>query len=188
MTIGQRALVVSVLTLVVTATAVGLAQIGPKFYDDDPLLREPETQDASNVQEWDNILSYGLIQNLFATPGDARRIRAQNVNTIDEVPDSNWFTNRILARPLSLEEALRGTRDEPGPGAGTDDGASSQTGRGEPGLHRARLGGRHLVRPVRRAQLRRCRQRCLDGGQPDLSCARLLSDGVPPDRDPVRDS
>ena len=83
MTIGQRALVAGVLTLVVTATPAG-AQIGPKFYDDDPLLREPETQDASNVQEWDNILSYDLLQNLFATPGDTRRIRAQNVNTIDE--------------------------------------------------------------------------------------------------------
>ena len=54
MTIGQRALVAGVLTLVVTATPAGLAQIGPKFYDDDPLLREPETQDASNVQERDN--------------------------------------------------------------------------------------------------------------------------------------
>ena len=73
MAIGQRALVAGVLTLVVTVTPVGLAQIGPKFYDDDPLLREPETQDASNVQAWDNILSYDLIQNLFATPGDTRR-------------------------------------------------------------------------------------------------------------------
>lgn len=115
MTIGQRALVAGVLTLVVTATPVGLAQIGPKFYSDDPLLREPETQDASNVQERDNILFYDLVQNLFVTPGDARRIRAQNVNTIDEVPDSNWFTNRILARPLSLEEALRGPVTNPGP-------------------------------------------------------------------------
>ena len=118
MTIGQRALVAGVLTLVVTATSAALAQIGPKFYDDDPLLLEPETQDASNVQELDNILAYGLIQNLFATPGDARRIRAQNVNTIDEVPDSNWFTNRILARPLSLEEALRGPVTNPGPAPG----------------------------------------------------------------------
>ncbi|MCH7748982.1 MAG: hypothetical protein IH939_12905 [Acidobacteria bacterium] len=118
MTLGQRVLVAGVLTLVVIAVPAALAQIGPKFYDDDPLPREPETQDASNVQERDNILAYDLIQNLFATPGDTRRIRAQNVNTIDEVPDSNWFTNRILARPLSLEEALRGPVTHPGPAPG----------------------------------------------------------------------
>ena len=46
MSTSQRALVAGVLTLVVTATSAGLAQIGPKFYDDDPLPREPETQDA----------------------------------------------------------------------------------------------------------------------------------------------
>ena len=62
MTIIQRALVTGVLTFGVTATSAGLAQIGPKFYDDDPLLREPETQDASNVQERDNILAYDLIK------------------------------------------------------------------------------------------------------------------------------
>ena len=118
MATGQFALAAGVLALVVTATPVGLAQIGPKFYDDDPLLREPETQDASNVQERDNILAFDLLQNLFATPGDTRRIRAQNVNTIDEVADSNWFTNRILTRPLSVEEALRGAVANPGPAPG----------------------------------------------------------------------
>ena len=187
MTIGQRALVAGVLTLVVTATPAALAQIGPKFYDDDPLLREPETQDASNVQERDNSLSYGLIQNLFATPGDARRIRAQNVNTIDEVPESNWFTNRILARPLSLEEALRGPVTDPGPAPGPMTVLRAKLVGVTPGFTGRDSAGRYLVHPVRRAQLRRCRQRCLDGGQPDLSCARVLSDGVPPDRDPVRD-
>ena len=40
------------------------------------------------------------------------------MNTVDEVPDSNWFTNRILARPLSLEEALRGPVTNPGPAPG----------------------------------------------------------------------
>ena len=35
-------------------------------------------------------------------------MRAQNINTIDEVPDSSWFTNRILAHPLSPAEVARG--------------------------------------------------------------------------------
>ena len=35
-------------------------------------------------------------------------IRALNVNTVDEVPDSSWFTNRIGIRDLTVEELRRG--------------------------------------------------------------------------------
>ena len=36
----------------------------PKFFPDDPLQREPETQDASKVQEWD----IGLTADLLLEP------------------------------------------------------------------------------------------------------------------------
>ena len=62
-----------------------------KFYSDDPLQREPETQDASNVQSWDIDLIFDLGLNLFSRPGDPTpNVRARNLNTIDEVPDSTW--------------------------------------------------------------------------------------------------
>ena len=87
-----------------------------KFYSDDPLLREPETQDASNVQEWEIDLIWDLAVNMFGRPGDSTPdVKARNVNTIDEVPDSNWFTNRIGVRPLSIEEAVRGPLTGTGP-------------------------------------------------------------------------
>jgi hypothetical protein len=87
-----------------------------KFYSDDPLTREPETQDASGVQEWDIDLIFDLALNLFGRPGDSTpNVRAKNVNTIDEVPDSSWFTNRILARPLSVEDVSRGPLTGAGP-------------------------------------------------------------------------
>lgn len=35
-------------------------------------------------------------------------LRAQNVNALDEVPDSTWFTNRIGVRDLSLDELAVG--------------------------------------------------------------------------------
>ena len=35
-------------------------------------------------------------------------MRAVNVNTIDEVPDSSWFTNRIGRREMSIDEIVRG--------------------------------------------------------------------------------
>ena len=34
--------------------------------------------------------------------------RARNINTIDEVPDSSWFTNRVGARALTADELVRG--------------------------------------------------------------------------------
>ena len=48
----------------------------------------------------------------------AAAVRAQNVNTIDEVPESSWFTNRILARPLSAAEVERGPLEGAGPAPG----------------------------------------------------------------------
>jgi hypothetical protein len=92
---------------------------GPIFREDDPLAREPETQDATGAREWEIDLFVDLAINLFGQPGDrATGVRAGNVNTIDEIPDSNWFTNRILARPLSIEEAVRGPQSGSHPAEG----------------------------------------------------------------------
>jgi hypothetical protein len=94
----------------------------PRFLSDDPLRREPETQDASKVQEWEIGLTPDLLQNLFGRPGDPTpNVRAQNINTADEVPDSSWFTNRIYSRPVSVEEITKGplTIDGPAPGRWT---------------------------------------------------------------------
>ena len=99
----------------VLATAQSVEQ---KFFSDDPLTREPETQDASGAQPWDINLFYDLSYNLFVMPGRVpANVRAQNVNTIDEVPDSSWFTNRIGARAITLEELTRGPVVGPAPAA-----------------------------------------------------------------------
>jgi hypothetical protein len=90
-----------------------------RFRVDDPLRVEPETQDASGVTPWTIDLFIDLAVNLFGSPGDdATGVRAGSVNTIDEVPDSSWFTNRIHARTVSIDEAVRGPRTGPGPAAG----------------------------------------------------------------------
>jgi hypothetical protein len=101
---------------VVVALGAGPRGAGPRFFADDPLRREPESQDASKVAEWDIDLSIDILTNLFGKPGDdARDVRAGNVNTIDEVPDSNWFTNRIGTTPVSIEAAARGPVTGQGP-------------------------------------------------------------------------
>jgi hypothetical protein len=95
------------------------AQNRPKFLKDDPLQREPDTQDASKVEEWDIGLLADLTLNLFTRPGDQTvGVRAGNVNTVDEVPDSNWFTNRIYTREVTLDEIARGPNTSDGPAKG----------------------------------------------------------------------
>jgi hypothetical protein len=108
-----------IIIVIVVASQASSSASGRKFYNDDPLTREPESQDASKVAEWDIDLVYDLAENLFSRPGDRGPAqRAGNVNTIDEVPDSSWFTNRILTRPVSVEEASRGPLTGEGPAPG----------------------------------------------------------------------
>ena len=56
--------------------------------------------------------------NLFSRPGLKEVGRAEDVNTIDEVPDSNWFTNRAGTRPITADELFRGPSDDAGPAPG----------------------------------------------------------------------
>ena len=116
------------------ALAVALAlwtAAGPaaerKFFPDDPLARDPETQDASGVHEWDVSAQYDLVENSFLGAGDSTEMRALNVNTIDQVPDSTWFTNRVGpaagaggagAAPMSIEAFAQGPDTGTGPAAG----------------------------------------------------------------------
>jgi hypothetical protein len=92
----------------------------PHYRIDDPLARERDTQDASGVAPGNIDLAFDLAYNLFGHPGDkASNVPAANVNTIDEVPDSSWFTNRAGTRPLSVDDVRRGPDTTTGPAAGT---------------------------------------------------------------------
>jgi hypothetical protein len=89
--------------------AVPAATNGPHFYNDDPIAREPESQDASKAQESDIGDLYEMVDNLFVTSGyKPTGVRAQNINTIDEVPDSSWFTNRIGTSRLTNDQLSKG--------------------------------------------------------------------------------
>jgi hypothetical protein len=91
------------------ASLVMVSADGRRFYADDPLTREPETQDASGAQPVDIGLMYDLSYDLFVSGRrPASNTRARNINTIDEVPDSSWFTNRIGSRAVTADEIARG--------------------------------------------------------------------------------
>ena len=89
--------------------ATGASTQGQRFYSDDPIAREPESQDASKAESYDPSQMYELLFNLFVNPGyKPSGLRAKNINTIDEVPDSSWFTNRIGTRAITNDELVRG--------------------------------------------------------------------------------
>jgi hypothetical protein len=100
---------------VTCAVAVWLAMpasraAAPRFYSDDPLTTDPESQDASKVQPLKVSDQYDLVENSFLGAGEELDVRAGNVNTIDEVPDSSWFTNRVGkgTGPLDLAALVKG--------------------------------------------------------------------------------
>jgi hypothetical protein len=89
--------------------ATGASTQSPRFYPDDPIAREPESQDASKAAPFEQSQMYELLYNLFVTAGhQPSGVRAKNINTIDEVPDSNWFTNRIGSKTITTDELVRG--------------------------------------------------------------------------------
>jgi hypothetical protein len=109
-----RTPLVAALVTVGCLVAAGGAN-GPRFYPDDPIARDPETQDASGVGKTRVSSTYDLVENSFGDAGDKERKRAVNINTIDEVPDSSWFTNRVGSRPMTVDEIVRGPDRGTGP-------------------------------------------------------------------------
>ena len=122
----RKAITGAVVALAAAVTA--LTGTGQKFYPDDPIWRDPETQDASAVQPIDLSDQYDFIENTFLDAGDETPRRAVNVNTVDEVPDSSWFNNRIGRDYWSTERLVRGpnTGDGPAPGPWTIVGGKSE--------------------------------------------------------------
>ena len=110
--VSSRARKAGILALLFAAIGVFAPEAstqGMRFYADDPIRREPESQDASKVSHYDHSQMYELVYNLFINSGrKPSGLRAKNINTIDEVPDSNWFTDRIGARTITNEELARG--------------------------------------------------------------------------------
>lgn len=105
--------------LTVLSTTTGGQKL--RFYADDPLRHVADTQDAAAVKPKNVNLVYDEARNLLGNPGDPDRDRrAMSVNTIDEVPDSSWFTNRIIggSRPMTADEVARGPNTGNGPAPG----------------------------------------------------------------------
>ena len=71
------------------------------------LWRDDDMRSIAEPAEHDLSKSYEFVANTF---GETARSfgTALNVNTLGEVPDSSWFTNRIGQRDMTVEDVLRG--------------------------------------------------------------------------------
>ena len=105
----QRFALSFIVAAILVVAGVAVSTTSPRFYRDDPIAREPESQDASGAAPSDIGQMYEMVYNLLVQPGyKPSGLRAEDLNTIDEVPDSSWFTNRVGARQLTIDEVVRG--------------------------------------------------------------------------------
>jgi hypothetical protein len=93
------------------ALACASALQAQKFYPDDPIAREPAPLPVAKPLRRSINEYYDFFLNTFEEPAREQKPNpgpSQGVNTLGEVYDSAWFTNRIGSRPMSIEELQRG--------------------------------------------------------------------------------
>ena len=84
-----------------------------KFYADDPVQAYPSPQNVETMRPRRINEYYDFFQNLLAKPGEIPAKTgvaspARGVNTLGEVPDSEWYTNRHGRGRMTTEELHRG--------------------------------------------------------------------------------
>jgi hypothetical protein len=108
---------VGIATAAVLGAWLAASAAAPRFFDDDPIARDDDTaEDASGARPWPLGDAFDVFANSTSDPSnEPLDLRAQNLNTIDEVPDSSWFTNRVGSRGVSAAELETGGWATQGP-------------------------------------------------------------------------
>ncbi|RPJ58670.1 MAG: hypothetical protein EHM23_16770 [Acidobacteria bacterium] len=87
-----------------------------KFRKDDPVWEDNDRQPIRQPAEVDDLSQLAdFLENTFSHKPDNPIPRAENVNSLGEVPDSSWFTNRMSRRVLTIEELVKGPNRRKGP-------------------------------------------------------------------------
>jgi hypothetical protein len=132
----KRAIGGSILCALLAARATTAA---PKFYPDDPLLREPRPMPVSKLLRRPINEYYDFFRMTFFEPAQEKRESyapspSEAINTLGEVPDSAWYTNRVGSRLLSIAELVRGPGTSNAPAEGRWTVISGKTEGITPGL------------------------------------------------------
>lgn len=107
------------MTALMAAASLGvvLSVRAQTFYPDDPLRVDDDKLDTPTRPAAIELSDlYDRFGHIFKDLGASEHgSEAANVNTLDEVPESSWFTNRHGKRRLSLAELVRGPDSGDGP-------------------------------------------------------------------------
>jgi hypothetical protein len=110
----RKALLVLPLTAALCVGFVAANGPKPRFFDDDPIRAMPAPIPVTKTRQREvNYIYDFLIQSSRPEPRPPESAGA--VNTLGEVPDSEWFTNRHGVRRLSREALQRGPGNEDDP-------------------------------------------------------------------------
>jgi hypothetical protein len=126
-----RQTVALILALVLGGGQIASAQRPLSYSKDEPIrldfdmvsIPEPAGQESGYAYDLVNGTVFQQVKQAFDVPRHFRKLtghpkEAYNVNVLDEVPDSSWFTNRNGRQPLTLEEIKRGPNQTDGPAPG----------------------------------------------------------------------
>lgn len=105
------------------------AALGGKFYNDDPLEREPPPRRVEKPENRKLSDYFDFFFHQFGHPGEpqpnarrikagAKPIRARAVNTLGEPIDPAWWVPRHYYKPMSKEELMRGPGNSTPPSQG----------------------------------------------------------------------
>lgn len=104
--------------VLMAATACGSSKLR-RFPPQAPVLRVDDRRPYAPAPEsfyspyiWDGA-NYSVFRPLSQYWRFETKKPALDVNALDEVPNSSWFTNRLSARPMTPEEVHRGACDDP---------------------------------------------------------------------------
>ncbi|MBI4473527.1 MAG: hypothetical protein HY646_12730 [Acidobacteria bacterium] len=106
-------------------TLLTLSSLPPLIWEDDDRKTIPEPKEREIAVSYDFIVGSMArpIAQILYIPRHVRKLttdpkEAQNVNAVDEVPNSSWYTNRNFLYPMSLEAITRGPATDAGPAEG----------------------------------------------------------------------
>jgi hypothetical protein len=105
--------------MILTSYFIGdaAAQSVKKFRSDDPLKIDEDRHPVAVPEGRPLSQIFDFLENTFVVrPKAGEPIpQAENVNTLGEVPDSSWFTNRLGRVEMTDEEVVRGPNKAVGP-------------------------------------------------------------------------
>ncbi|MBN2431891.1 MAG: hypothetical protein JXQ27_10460 [Acidobacteria bacterium] len=104
------------LLIIFTVLPVTAEPDSRRFYPDDPLWQDADNLTIPAPEEWTLSDYYDFVENTFLKVGTPDQpVPAMDVNTLGEVPDSSWYTNRHAFRRMSLAELTKGPNTGEGP-------------------------------------------------------------------------